>query len=136
MALFDVNRALRAVQSLSATDNSSEGDLLEILHQLPCPKKWNSGALESALLSGWEEVVREMMRLLDKHDQLLYIKVIANLMRDACSSRHYGALKYILVVIIKKECRSSEIKDRDVHSACLGGQLDVVAREINDYKAC
>ena len=66
MALFDVNRALRAVQSLSAADNCREDDLLEILHQLPLPKKWNSGALESALLSGWEKVVSEMMRLPNK----------------------------------------------------------------------
>ena len=94
MALFDVNRALRAVKSLSASYNCREDDLLEILHQLPLPEKWNSGALESALLSGWEKVVREMVRLLEKHSPTLNLKVLIQLVKDACSSRHYEALKY------------------------------------------
>ena len=128
MALFDVNRALRAVQSLSASDNCSEDDLLEILHQLPLPDKWNSGALESALLSGWGKVVSEMMRLLRKHNPILSPKVVIQSVKDACSSRHYEVLKYI---INGGEYRSSEIKDKDVaklHNACLEGQLDVMER--------
>ena len=122
MALFD---ALRAVQSLSAADNCSEDDLLEILHQLPLPKKWNSGALESALLSGWEEVVSEMVTLLEKHSPILHLNVLIQLVKDACSFRHYEALKYIIKVMFHdEEYESSEIKDKDVaelHNACLEG---------------
>ena len=105
-----------------------EDDLLEILHQLPLPKKWNSGALESALLSGWEKVVSEMMRLLNKHGPIL-IHMVVHLVKDAYSSRHYEALKYIMIVIMGGgECKSSDKDVAKLHNACLGGQLDVVER--------
>lgn len=60
----------------------SEEDLLEMLHEVPCPEKWNSGDLNSALLAGWGEMVREMVNLFRGHDEVLCGKILSYLLYD------------------------------------------------------
>ena len=96
---------------------------------LPCPEKWNSGDLNSALLARWGDVVREMVNLFSEHDEVLCGKILSYLLYDACSLGHLKVVEYLIMEVgCDPDSHSDEFDEygRPICCACHSSHLDIV----------